>query len=360
MIREETIQAIRGKMDTREVLEDLGVTFKKDVACCPFHNEKTGSFHVWKRNDRYKCFGCGETGDAITAVMKLKQLNYAEALEWLAAKYNVTVEYDQAAAEESAEKKEAKQVQLELLEYARQQWEKCLFSLPQDSTVWQYLLARGYTSEICREWNIGYAPEDFKFLTTPIINMGKYQPGIDVGLISSKEGKNWDFFHNRIMIPIYGSTGLISGFGGRIVGDGEPKYLNSKESDAYSKSFTWFGLDRAYKAIKQAGFAYVTEGYFDCMSWHLAGITNTVAGCGTEINESQIKKLSRVTEHVVLALDGDKPGQKKSMKLVDLFLSQNFKVEIVPLPNGMDPDEYKTQFFTTNIQTNEEEKTEAA
>ena len=350
MIREESIQEIRNRMDTMEVLEELGVQFKKETACCPFHNEKTPSFHVWKKNNRYKCFGCGETGDAINAVMKLKQLNYVEAIEWLAAKYNVTLEYDQAAREESQEKKEARVEQYEILEFARKQWEQCLFSLPQDAIVWEYLLGRGYTQEICREWNLGFAPADFKFLTTPLINMGKYQPAVDAGIISSKDGKNWDFFRERIMIPIYDATGRISGFGGRAIGDQQPKYLNSAESITYSKSNTWFGLDRAAKSIKEEGFAYVTEGYFDCMSWHLAGVINTIAGCGTEINDIQIKKLSRYTDHVVLALDGDLPGQKKSMKLIDMFLAQDFKVEIAPLPNGNDPDEYYGEFLKQSVQ----------
>lgn len=353
MIREESIQAIRDRMDTLEVLEELGVHFKKDAACCPFHNEKTPSFHVWKKINRYKCFGCGETGDAINALMKLKQLNYVEAIEWLAARYNVQLEYDQAAVEETQEKKEARIEKYEILEFARAKWEKCLFDLPHDAEVWKYLLSRGLTPELCREWNFGYAPDDFKFLTTPLINSGKYQPAVELGLISSKDGKNWDFFKNRIMIPIYDATGRISAFGGRALGDQQPKYLNSPESVTYSKMNTWFGLDRAAKSIKEEGFAYVVEGYFDAISWHIADVTNTVAGCGTEINETQIKKLSRYTDHVVIALDGDAPGQKKSMKLVDLFLAQDFKVEIAPLPDENDPDEYYRNFLTQEPVSNE-------
>jgi len=355
MIKDTTIQAVRAAMDTRETLEHFNVKFKNNVAICPYHDEKSGSFHVKKSTNLYKCFGCGESGDAITATMKLGKMTFTEAIEHLAGRYNITIEYDQQSAQETEEKKQARLEQFKILEWAQAKYEACLHTMPQDNHVWEYLNSRGLTSEVCREWSIGFAPNDWKFITEPLISSGRYQPGLDAGLIVTKEGKNFDFFHNRIMFPIYNTQGLMAGFGGRVLDDSKPKYKNSSESLTYSKMNIWFGLNHAEKAIKEEGFAYVVEGYTDVISWHQAGVHNTVAGCGTEINETQIRVLKRYTSRVVITLDGDAAGTKKALKLVDLFLQQDFTVEVIEIPEGKDPDEYKRNYFLTQtIQTNEE------
>jgi len=349
MIAQTTIDQVRAVMDTREVLEKLGVQFKKDVACCPFHSEKTGSFRVWKKQNIYKCFGCGESGDGIAALMKLEKKTFTEAVEWLAGVYNVTVEYDKATKEETAEKKEARQEQFEVLQYAYKRFQDCLMNMPADAEVWQYLESRGYSRELAASWNLGFAPDDSKFLASDLINKGKFQPAVDAGLISSKEGRSWDFFRNRLMIPIHNSSGILCGFGGRLLGSAkdQPKYLNSPESLVYQKQQVWFGLDRAQKAIRQEGFVYVVEGYTDCMSLHNTGVLNTVAGCGTAITESHVRVLKRFTDHVVLCQDGDAAGYKSMLRTIDLFLLHDFKVEVVELPDGKDPDEY-VKFYLSN------------
>jgi DNA primase len=334
-------------MDTREVLEKLGVEFKKDVACCPFHNEKTGSFRVWKKTNKYKCFGCGESGDALSAVMKLAKKGFSEAVEYLADMYNVRIEHENTSKEETEEKRNARQEQFEVVAFAHKRFQDCLMRMPADAEVWQYLESRGYSRELAQSWNLGFAPDDPKFLTTPLINSGKYVPSDACGIISTKEGVSYDFFRNRIIIPIYNSSGIVCGFGGRALGDQKPKYLNSPESPIYQKQSIWYGIDRAAKSIKKEGFVYVVEGYFDVMSLQNAEVYNTVAACGTAITEAHVKHLKRYTDHVVLCQDGDAAGYKAMLKTIDLFLMQDFKVEVVELPDGKDPDDF-VKFYLTN------------
>lgn len=355
MIKQSTIEEVRSVMDTQEVLQDLHVVFKNNTACCPFHNEKSASFRVWKKNNTYKCFGCGASGDGITAVMKLERKTFTEAVEWLAAKYHVMIEYDQAAEQESEEKKNARTEMLHLLDFAHRRYEDALHNMPNDAPVWQYLENRGYTADLCKEWNLGFAPNDWKFLTGSIINMGKHGPACEVGLLTSREGKTWDFYRNRIMIPIYNSSGILVGFGGRWLPTGDvkedkeaSKYFNPCESLVYNKQNTWYGLDRAMKAIKDRGFAYVQEGYFDVQAWHNGGVCNAIAACGTAISPIMIKILKRFTSHVVLCLDGDDAGKQKTMSAINEFLKQDYKVEVLPLPEKIDPDEYAKQFFIDN------------
>lgn len=340
MIKQITIDEVRAKMDTREVMEQMGVVFKRDKACCPFHGEKSASMHVWKRNNIFKCFGCGVSGDAITFIMKHERKTFMEAVEQLAGLYNITVERDQEAQKKLEETKETRTVMAEVLAFSQKKFEDMLHSMPADSEVWNYLNDRGFNTDFCREWSLGFAPDDWKFLTTPLINAGQFNPAMELGIISTSSGKNFDFYRNRITIPIHNNNGQLVGFGGRILGKGEPKYFNPRNSLLYNKDAIWFGLDRAAKAIKEWEYVYVVEGYFDVMSMHLADVCNAVAACGTEVTEGQAKILKRYTDHVVIALDGDKPGITKTMKLINTFFKLGFKVELINFPDNKDPDEY--------------------
>jgi DNA primase len=350
MIKQSTIDEVRTKMDTQEVLETLGVVFKKEKACCPFHNEKSASFHIWRKQNTYKCFGCGRSGDAITAVMMLEKKTFIESLEWLAAMYNITVEYDQAAQQEPEETKNKRTEMMHLVEAMHRTYEKSLHDMPNEAPVWKYLHDRGFTSDICKQWSIGFAPNQSKFITGSIINMGMHAVAVECGLLRTKEGNTWDFYRNRIIIPIYNNNGQITGFGGRWLPQHDDtdrdnaKYFNPCESLLYQKEKTWFGLDRAMKAINNAGFAYLVEGYFDVMSWHNAGACNTISACGTAITETQMRILKRYTTHVVLCLDGDSAGIKKTMDLINHLLRLDFKVEVLPLVDKMDPDEFARKF----------------
>lgn len=357
MIKQSVLDELRQKMDITEIISQ-SVHLKKrgsgHIGLCPFHNEKTPSFNVWPAKQIFKCFGCGEGGDAIKFVQKQEKKNFTEAVEWLCHFYNVAIEHDQAAKEEAQEKKTARELMQQIISWAHKKYEALLHSLPEEAPAIRYLQQRGYDAGRMRSWSLGFAPDDWKFLTTPLINKGKHGPAVDCGIVVSKDAKNFDFFRNRIIIPIHDHNGILAGLAGRWVPSGDPaedkkaiKYLNLKESPVYSKSKLWYGLHQAYKAIKEAGYAYIVEGYMDVHAMHDAALINAVASCGTEVDDGQVKLLKRYTDHVVIAYDGDEPGLKKAMKHVDLFLKADFKVSVLPFPDGMDPDEYIKHLYST-------------
>lgn len=350
MIKQSSIDEVRSKMDVYDVVSQQ-VKLKKSgssyVGLCPFHDEKSGSFRVTPSKQIYKCFGCGKAGDAITFIMQHDKKTFTEAIEILAAQLNISLEYDQVKKEESEEKKNEKAEQLGLVTWAQKKYEDLLFSLPEEAASIQYMMSRGYTLERMRHWSMGVAPDDWKFITTPLINMGKHGSAVNCGLVYQRDGKSWDFYRNRIIIPIHDQNGLLVGLAGRAIPSGNEaedkklvKYLNPCESMVYSKAKIWYGLWQAQKAIREAGFAYIVEGYMDVQSMHDAELCNTVASCGTEIDILQVKLLKRYTEHVCIFYDGDKPGQDKAMKQVNLFLTHGFKTSVVHLENGQDPDEF--------------------
>ena len=358
MITQATIEIIRSRADIVDTVERR-IKIKRAgsgyTGLCPFHDEKSGSFHVSPAKGMYKCFGCGKGGDSISFVMEHDKLPFAEALERLAQDLNIPIEYDKTGKEEAPEKKERKAEMAAVLRYANEKYMASLAQAPDESTAITYLTQRGITRQVAQQWDLGWAPMDFKFLTSSLINMGRFQPGVDCGILSSKEGKSYDFLVNRITIPIRDHNGNIITIAGRQLpevagnngtppagGTGGAKYLNGRESELYSKSRTWYGLYEANRAraIKDMGYAYIVEGYFDVIGMHEAGLQNTIAACGTAITEDHVHFLKRYTEHVVIMQDGDAAGIKSMLKAIDLFLAAGFKVEVVELPHKQDPDEY--------------------
>ena len=346
MIKQSSIDELRDKADLSEIVSRY-TTIKKSTGCCPIHNEKSPSFHIYDKKQIYKCFGCGAGGDVFKLIMVLENKPFIEAAEWLAAHYNVTLEYDQVRQGEAQEVKDMRKDMLAVCDYAQGRYTKSFDQLPSDAAAKVYMQNRGYDEERCQRWGIGFAPDGFKFLASNIVDMGKYNTGMEMGIIGTTNGVTWDFFRNRITVPIHDQNGMIVGFGGRHLPSGDAKadkeqakYLNPKESLVYNKKKIWYGLWQAQRAIKDYGFAYVTEGYMDVQSMQDAGMINTVASCGTEFDEDQAKFLKRHTDHVVMAFDGDAAGTKKTMKKIDILLQLGFKVGVVEFPNQMDPDEY--------------------
>jgi len=346
MIKQSTIDEVRSKASLVEVVgkyTNLKRSGSGYSGCCPFHTEKTPSFHVTPAKGIYKCFGCGKSGDVFRIVMEQERKTFFEAVEVLAAQYNVTVEVDEKSKQVTQEQKDAKKEQQLLMTWAHLQYMNLLEQLPADAEAVTYLHNRGYNEDRIKHWSLGFAPDSWDFLKTSIINMGKHEHGVNCGLVYSRDGKNFDFFRNRIIIPIHDVNGFVVGIAGRSLpssGDKGPKYLNPCESLIYQKKKIWYGLHTAQQAIKERGFVYITEGYMDVQSMQDAGMVNTVASCGTEIDDAQVLLLKRYTEHAVLAYDGDKPGIDKAMKHVNLFTRHNMKLSLVELPDKMDPDEY--------------------
>lgn len=367
-----TISQVKARIDITEVISHF-ITVKKNTACCPFHNEKTASFHLHPAKNIFKCFGCGKGGDAITFVMEHEKKNYIEAIEWLASFYSVPVEYD--SNYDPVKEQEAKDALTELRAVVKFACTKYQEQITQSPAAIEYLSGRNINTEKIAEWGLGFAPDDFRFITPSLVNMGKLTAAVEAGICVTKEGKNYDFYRSRIIIPIHNKNGELVGMAGRLLppsplggteggfssrgieggflspsGAGGPKYFNPLESLLYQKQQIWYGLYQAItaKAFAAVPYVYVVEGYFDVIAMHEAGCFNTVAACGTEISDGQIKMLMRYSKHIVLLLDGDEAGLKKAMKHVDNFLRLGCKVEVVELPGGMDPAEYIDQLKSEN------------
>lgn len=369
-LTDQTIASVKARIDITEVIGHF-IEVKKHTACCPFHNEKTESFHIHQAKNIFKCFGCGKGGDAIAFVMEYEKKNYVESIEWLASFYNVPVEYDNSY--DPVKEQEAKDALDELKAVVKFAYNKYQAQIKREPAAINYLTERGINREKIAEWGLGFAPDDFRFITPALVNTGKLTAAVQAGISVTKDGKNYDFYRNRIIIPIHDKNGELVGLAGRLLppnplkgemhsspsGAGGAKYFNPVESLLYQKQSIWFGLYQAItaKAFKENDFVYIVEGYFDVIAMHEAGCFNCVAACGTEMSDGQIKMLMRYAKHMVLLLDGDEPGQKKAMKHVDNLLRLGCKVEVVELPNGQDPAEYIAYLEApeTNNYTDDEE-----
>lgn len=355
MITNQSIDLLRDKLEITEVIAK-DVTLKKrgavHVGCCPFHEEKSPSFTVSEAKGIFKCFGCGAGGDAITFVMKKESLDFIPAIKVLASRFNVQLE----EIEESEEDKEAAAKKADLWkinETVTELFKEQLYELPCDHWAVKELLDnRNFTIDTILEFSIGFAPDQWRFLSEPFVNKGLFFPAEELGLVKSNDnGNNFDIYRNRIIFPIHNEQGQIVGFGGRKPSDdiekSNPKYINSKESSIYKKDRTLYGLYQAKKHIKELGFAIAVEGYTDVLSMRQSGAPNTVGTCGTALTDSHAKLLKRYTNNVVLMGDGDYAGQNANFKSVDILLKHDLRVEICPLPDKHDPDSFAREHFVT-------------
>lgn len=357
MISPTTISAVFAAADIIDIIGS-SIQLKKKGAnyegICPFHDEKTPSFLVSQAKGIYKCFGCGAGGNAITFVKNHHKKTYPEAIEWLAARYNIAIEYDntQAPAAETLDTKKEMQA---LLKWCATKYEAALYT-PEGQPALQYLHSRGYTDEKIKMWGIGLAPlQDLKYITSPIINMGKLSTAAEMGIIKTTNGISRDFLINRITVPIHDANGALTGFAGRIYraeDEKYPKWINPPNSLIYQKSQQWYGLHTARQAIHKQGFAYLVEGYPDTHSMQDNGLTNTIAPCGKEIADDQIKYISRFTRHICFIpnIDKNESGQKAVLKHIDRFLAAGFRTSVIHLPHSNDADEYINHLLNQKLQ----------
>jgi DNA primase len=363
MYTEESIQAVRNRMDIIDVVGSFVKLNRSNQACCPFHDEKTPSFSVSTKHQRWHCYGgCGEGGDSISFIQKQTNKTFIEAIVWLADRYNITLQEEKESPEQKLRREQVKDEKLlmqQAVEKALKFYRKRFAETAAEHSLNKYLLEkRQLTRDICDRWQFGYAAKDGIRLTSHLIESKLYNAAEQVGLVKTQDGTVKDFFWNRIIIPIHDQFGTLIGFGGRWLPTGDQeydkqqaKYFNPKESLLYRKSATWFGL---YQAITAKAFksingvnppAVITEGYLDVISLHEAGVFNAVASCGTAVTIEQIRLLKRYTEHFVILTDGDSAGEKAAMKLVDLCLQENVRCDVIGLPEGMDPDDYVKHFI---------------
>ena len=350
------IQELINRTDVVEVVGRY-VPLKKGGAnymgLCPFHGEKSPSFSVSPTKQFFHCFGCGKNGNAIGFLMEHGGMSFIEAVKDLAQSYGLQVPEDDAdpAERQRAQQQRQRQATLnEVLEKAGESYRKHLKTSPQ---AIDYLKGRGLSGEVAKLFGLGYAPDGWRNLASVFTD---YQDAllVESGLVisheeSGEEDKRYDRFRDRIMFPIRNVKGECIGFGGRVLGDGTPKYLNSPETPVFSKGRELYGLFEARTALREAGYVLVTEGYMDVVALAQLGFPNAVATLGTACTTDHVQKLFRFTDSVVFSFDGDAAGRRAARKALDgalPFASDTRNVKFLFLPAEHDPDSFVRAYGT--------------
>jgi len=309
------------------------------LGLCPFHNEKTPSFTVSPAKQFYHCFGCGAHGNAIGFVMAYSALGYIDAIKELASSVGLQVPESRPATPQQAARRE-REVDLHgVLEKAMDFYRA---ELKKSQRAIAYLKGRGVTGEIAARFRIGYAPDDWQALKAVFEDYSKPFL-VEAGLVIENEGKRYDRFRDRVMFPIFNARGAVIGFGGRVMGEGEPKYLNSPETPVFEKGRELYGLVQAREALHATGCAIVVEGYMDVVGLAQFGVGNAVATLGTATTPVHVSKLLRLADEIVFCFDGDAAGRKAAWRAleVSLPLAPDHKpIRFLFLPEGEDPDTF--------------------
>jgi DNA primase len=331
------VEAIKERLDIAEVLGSYltlvkaGVNFK---AKCPFHNEKTPSFFISTARQSYYCFGCGEKGDIFTFVEKMEGVDFKSALKTLAEKAGVELVY------EKGENKTDKDKLYAVLEDATLFFEN---NLNQSGEAKKYLLERGLSEESLKHWRLGFAPDEWRLLSSHLKSLGYDEATlIKAGLIKRPDdssGKEpYDVFRGRLIFPLADQAGKVIAFSGRALSpDAVPKYLNSPDTALFTKSEVLYGLDKAKEDIRKKDYVVLVEGQMDLVLSHQAGVKNTVASSGTAFTQMHLERLKRLSARIILAFDGDLAGKKAAEKSSALALALGLEPKVATLPEGKDP-----------------------
>ena len=339
----DVIARVRDAVDVVEVVSDHVRLRKRGrtwEGLCPFHDEKTPSFSVDPEKGLYFCFGCRAGGDVFNFVMDRESLNFPEAVEMLARRYGVSLP---ASSPEARHRRQEIDRLRSLLEEA-QHWFVERLSAPDAGRARRELERRGFPESTWQDFGFGWAPDDWRQLIDHLRRRHPEGVLVKAGLaVQPETGKNpYDRFRKRLMFPIRGRDGGLIAFGGRILGDGEPKYLNSPEGPLFSKRSTLFNLDRARVSISHGGEALVVEGYFDCLSLHREGITNAVATLGTALTREHSRSLKRLLGgegRVLVSFDADAAGRRAAAGAAQVLLEAGVDMAVVMLEGGKDPDD---------------------
>ena len=308
------------------------------IGLCPFHSEKTPSFHVHAERQFFYCFGCHAKGDVIHFVEKMEGLSFADAIRWLGERYGIPVDGRSRSTERKAgERRILLEIQAKAGRYFRRE-----LAGGGARQAQRYLEARGLPPESQERFGLGYAPRRSDGLLQELRAGYPLDQLRLSGLIqrSERDSSHYDRFRGRVMFPIWNEAGKIVGFGGRALGEEQPKYLNSPETPLYSKSRTLYALNLARESIRKQGRAVLVEGYLDCIALHQAGVGNAVAVCGTSLTGEQVRLLGRFTKKVVLNFDPDEAGDSATLRSLGLLLEDGFGVRVLALPDRLDPDAY--------------------
>ena len=341
-IPHEYIEEVVRRNDIVDVVGSYVQLKRKGRLCgglCPFHNEKTPSFYVYPDTQSFYCFGCGAGGDVITFIKKINSLDYVEAIKLLAGR---------AGMPEPEEDDKVGRMRSRILSINRdaaRYFHKCLNGSDENARMARaYWRRRGLDDKTIVRFGLGYAPDDFKATYYYLKDKGYTDAELlESGLVKrSEKGNIYNLFRNRVMTPIFDLRGNVIAFGGRVMDDSKPKYINSPETLVYKKSKVMFALQLAKKSVSKR---YVLcEGYMDVISMQRAGIDTAVCACGTALTQEQVKLLSEYAEEVVLCYDSDEAGQKATARSLELFQDSPLKVRVLQIPGAKDPDEYIKKF----------------
>lgn len=343
----DAIRAVKDRLDMVEVVRryvDLKPVSGRWVGPCPFHQETKGSFSVNPERGFYYCFGCQATGDVIDFYMRINGLEFPEALEALAAETGVELRTHRPDPD-ADKKKQRKNACYAMHELAARHFAANLLSPQKGQNARRYVKRRGFPSKILEKFAIGYGLDAWQDLQEALRRKG-FSPaqGVEAGVLSQNDkGRAYDRFRDRLIFPITDMAGRVIAFGGRIVGDGDPKYLNSSDSPIYKKGEHLYGLHQARPVIARSKRALLTEGYVDVISLHQYGYEEAVGVLGTALTSEQVRRIAGFCTAVDLVFDGDRAGQKAAFRSAEMILTQGLTCRIIPLPDGKDVDDVLQQ-----------------
>jgi len=339
LIKDTSVEEVKAASDVVAVVSgrtQLRKAGPRYVGRCPFHEERTPSFSVNPVEKFYYCFGCGAKGDVITFVRETEQLDFAGAVEWLADRFNVQIEYEETTPQQDARRRRRERL-LELLDAAATFYERYLWDSQAGSLARDYLAGRGLNEEVCREYRLGLALGGTT-LARKAFEGGFTREELAAAGLVNRRGN--DYFSGRLLFPLADARGRVLGFQARKLREDDPmraKYVNSPEGELFRKSDMLYGLDRARAAIAKQERAVVVEGNTDVLALRQAGVEPVVASMGTALTDRQLKELGRLTKRLWLCFDGDAAGEAATLRGMELAAAQGFEVHVVALPPGLDP-----------------------
>ncbi|MBQ7161313.1 MAG: DNA primase [Clostridia bacterium] len=342
MIPESVIEEIKYRCNITDVISQY-VTLKRAgsnmTGLCPFHSEKTPSFTVFEGSRSFYCFGCGAGGDVISFIMRAENMEYPEAVEYLARRAGIDVPQDGARRDNAGPAKQR------LLDMNRAAAKFFYSQMKESKAALGYLEKRRITPALANHFGLGYAPDDFGLLTNHMHKLGFTDDELYAGFLcgkSKKTGRAYDYFRNRLMFPIINTSGDVIGFSGRVIGDGEPKYLNTSDTAVFKKSRNLFAMNFAKPVCRER--LILCEGNIDVVSLHGAGFAYSVATLGTALTDDQARMMKRTTDEVVISYDNDAAGQKAANRAFERLREAGVTARVLVLEGAKDPDEYINTF----------------
>ncbi|MDT8334858.1 MAG: DNA primase [Desulfurivibrionaceae bacterium] len=358
--KDDSVRLVKEAADIVEIIGEH-VNLKKAGANykgrCPFHSEKTPSFTVNRARGSFHCFGCNEGGDIFSFYMKYHNATFPEALKGLAKRYGVALPEKPLSHADQA-RAQLRSGLYEVLERSGVVFHEILLGDPCGAPAREYLASRNIPDGIIRKFRLGYAPDSWNFLTDKITDPKQRELAAEAGLIVKKErGGFYDRFRDRLLCPITDMTGQIAGFSGRILGDGQPKYMNSPENPVFDKGRLLFGLFQNRESIRKRGLCLLVEGNFDLLALVAGGLDYAAAPLGTALTRAQVRSLKGYANEVIILFDGDEAGLKAAMRGVPLFLSEQVAARVCTLPKGHDPDTFLGEYGRASLETKLQEAT---